>query len=506
MRYSRRDLIARSLCALGASSIPARSLRAAEITFESDPFTLGVASGYPEPAAVVLWTRLAPEPLAPGGGLPREPIRVEWELAADDAFRRIVRNGQTYATGDWAHSVHVEATGLEPGRDYWYRFASGGVRSPSGHARTAPVDRASRLKLAVASCQHYESGHYGAYSAMAGDDLDLVLHVGDYIYENRGTSRVRAHDMPECHTLDDYRMRFALYKSDPLLQAAHASCPWMLTWDDHEVDNDYAAEHSELDDPAPLFLMRRAAAYQAYYEHQPLPRRMVPFGAHQRLHSRAAFGDLAAIHLLDGRQYRSPQACGAGTVEPCEALYARERTMLGEQQERWLADGLAASAARFNLLAQQTVFAHADQRSGPGIGYWSDGWSGYPAARQRLIDGLIERRVANPIVLSGDVHAFLVNDVHARPGDLDSPIAATELVTTSISSAGPPQAALDGWRAENANIHFARSDVRGYTRVTVAHDGLRAELVAVEDVGRADSGAYVLAAFEVPAGQAGIGR
>jgi alkaline phosphatase D len=496
LRYSRRNLITASLSGLGAGLVPARLLRAAELQFDSNPFTLGIASGYPETDAVVLWTRLAPEPLAPGGGMPAGPMPVAWEVAADDSFARVVREGTTYATSDWAHSVHVEVTGLEPGRDYWYRFTSGGARSPVGHARTIAV-QATRLRLAVACCQQYEGGRYAAYGAIARDDPDAVVHVGDYIYEQRGVARVRTHDLPECYTLEDYRARYALYKSDAQLQAAHASAAWILTWDDHEVDNDYADAHSEGDDPPELFLQRRAAAYQAYYEHQPLPRRMVPFGAHQRLHAHASFGDLVSIFMLDGRQYRSPQACGRGTVTPCAALYAQERTMLGQRQEQWLTEGLAARSARWNVIAQQTVVADMDQRPGPDIGYWNDGWSGYPAARRRLMDTLGQPHVRNPVVLSGDVHAFLANDLHAVPGDLDSPIVAPELVTTSISSPGPPQAALDAWRAENANVHLARSNVRGYTRLEWARNTLAAELVGVRDVARADSDTYVLARYEL---------
>ena len=506
MRYSRRELIAKGLGLAGLGLAPARLLRAQEIEFDSDPFTLGVASGYPEPGAVVLWTRLAPEPLAPGGGMPRDAdaVSVDWEAAEDDSFRRIRRSGQAYATSDWGHSVHVEVAGLEPGRDYWYRFRSGGAQSPLGHTRTAPVDPGS-LKLAVASCQQYEGGHYAAYAAMARDDLDLVLHVGDYIYEMRGrTDRVRSHDAPECYTLDDYRLRYSLYKSDPQLQAAHASCPWMVTWDDHEVDNDYADRRSLEGDAEELFLARRAAAYQAYYEHMPLPRRMVPFGPHQRLHARRGFGELAEIWTLDGRQFRSTHACGTGLVNPCSAMYAEEQTMLGTQQEQWLNTGLQRSGARWKLLTQQTVFAHMDQAPGPETGYWGDGWSGYPAARQRLLDFIAERNIANPVVLSGDIHAFLANDVHALPGDPDTPVLATEFVTTSISSPGPRQAVLDSWVPENSNVRFARGEVRGYVRLSLDAQSLHAEFVGVDDVSRADSGTHIVTTFDVAASEPGL--
>jgi alkaline phosphatase D len=510
MRHSRRRVLTTGLGFAAAGYLRTWPARAADIAFEDDPFTLGVASGYPEPNAVVLWTRLAPTPLVPGGGIPAIPIAVDWEVADDERFRTVARRGTVYATPDWAHSVHAEVTGLAPARDYWYRFTSGGVQSPIGRTRTAPARGTlpNRLALAVASCQHFEQGHYAAYRAMAGDALDVVLHVGDYIYEGRGTSRVRTHDAPECHTLGDYRQRYAIYKSDPSLQAAHAAAPWMLVSDDHEVANDYAAEQSGQDDPPELFLARRAAAYQAYYEHLPFPRRLVPFDGRQRLYTSRAFGDLAAVFMLDGRQYRSLQACAPGPlVQPCDELYAPERTMLGPVQEQWLRGALGASTARWNLLGQQTVLAHFDQSGDRPRAYWADSWNGYSAARERLVATLLARPAANPVVFGGDIHAFLVNDVHAVAMDYDSPVVATELVTSSISSAqGSLQAAFDSWRAENPNVRLARSEYRGYLRVAVAPERLRAELVAVDDVTRADSTTHVLAAFDVENGKPGIAR
>ena len=504
MNCSRRELIR---CGLGAAClglVPAGVLRAADVRFTADPFSLGVASGYPQADAVVLWTRLAPQPLAPRAGMPAARVAVDWEVADDERFRRLRRSGTAYAAPERGHSVHVEVQGLDPGREYWYRFISGGIESPVGRTRTAAVAGAVDLRIGVASCQHYESGFYAAYAAMARDDLDLIVHVGDYIYETRGVARVRAHAEPECRTLDDYRRRYALYKLDPLLQAAHASCPWMVTWDDHEVDNDYAADRSEDGDSGGRFLARRAAAYQAYFEHQPLPRRLAPRGPHQRLYARQAFGDLAGIYLLDGRQYRSRQVCGDGLVSPCAALYDEQRTMLGRRQARWLGRRLRDSTARWNLLAQQTVFAHTDQQPGEQVGYWNDGWSGYPAARQRLVDAVARHNVANPVILSGDIHAFLANDVHARPGDPESPVVAAEFVTTSISSRGPSQSRMDRWSVENPNVRMARSDVRGYTRLTLGRDALRVDMVGIRDVSRPDSGAYTLASYDVVAGEPGI--
>jgi len=508
MRHSRRKVLSAGLGLAGASLLRARPTHAAEIKFSDDPYTLGLASGYPEPNAVVLWTRLAPQPLMPGGGMPPAAIAVDWEIGTDEALRTVVRRGTVDATPDWAHSVHVEVAGLEPARDYWYRFTSGGARSAIGRTRTAPAPGTlpNRLTLAVASCQHYEQGHYAAYRAIAADAPDVVVFVGDYIYEGAGTSRVRTHDAPECFTLEDYRHRYAIYKSDPSLQAAHAAGPWLLVSDDHEVANDYAGEHWRLLPPE-VFLKRRAAAYQAYYEHVPMPRALMPVDGRQALHTSRAFGDLAAIFMLDGRQYRSPQACPPLALIACSEMNSPARTMLGAAQEDWLRRSLAASTARWNLLGQQTVFAHFDQSGKGPPAYWADSWNGYPAARERLVATLRERPVANPVVFSGDIHAFLVNDVHARALDNDSPIVAAELVTSSISSVQRQSpATFDLWKSENPNVHLARGDTRGYLRVAVGLEQLHADLIAVDDIARADSPTHVLASFDVENGKPGIAR
>jgi alkaline phosphatase D len=509
MRHSRRTVLSAGLGLAGATLLrPSRS-RAAELRFADNPFTLGVASGYPASNGVVLWTRLAPEPLVPGGGMPAAGVEVVWELATDEQMRNVVRRGRTRAVPESAHSVHVEAKGLAAGRDYWYRFTSGGQQSPVGRTRTAPAPHTipERFTLAVASCQHYEQSYFAAYRGVVADVPDLVVHVGDYIYENRGTVRMRTHDQPECYTLDDYRLRYSLYKTDTNLQAAHAAAPWLLVSDDHEVANDYAGEHSFQGDSREVFLARRAAAYQAWYEHQPLPRKCMPVARRQRFYTASGFGDLVTILMLDGRQYRSSQPCGPEQfVEPCPELFASERTMLGEAQERWVGSALGASTARWTLLGQQTVFTHFDQSGDGPVAYRADAWNGYSAARARLLETLAQRKASNPVILGGDIHAFMVSDVNARPAEPESPIVATELVTTSISSVGPPQSSFDSWLAENSNVRLARGDRRGYLRVTIEPERLRADLVAVDDVEREDSPTHVLASFDVESGRPGVAR
>ncbi len=362
----RRRFLAR-LAALGATAAVPRLLAAPK--YPSNPFTLGIASGYPAPDGVVLWTRLAPDVLAPDGGMPLVAVPVHWEVAEDQSFKRLAAQGLAYAEPAFAHSIHLEISGLKPARPYWYRFHAGAATSAAGRTQTAPALGATldKLRFAFASCQQYEQGYYGAYRHMAEESLDLVVHLGDYLYESSwGENQVRFHEGPEPVTLNHYRARYARYKSDPMLQAAHAACPWLIVWDDHEVENDYAGAQSENLDNPDWFLARRAAAYQAWYEHMPVRRSMVPFGANLQMYTRLTYGQLVEFNLLDDRQYRSPQPCprpgrgGGNGIENCAARENPEATLLGARQEAWLAAGLGQTRARWNVLAQQTLMAQSD--------------------------------------------------------------------------------------------------------------------------------------------------
>jgi alkaline phosphatase D len=509
MPLTRRDFLLRA-AGFAAAGLPAPRLLA-QPRFATNPYTLGIASGYPTPDSVVLWTRLAPE-----SGMPAAAVEVGWEVAADEAFRKIVRRGRETAAPRWAHSVRAEVAGLEPGRWYHYRFHAGGVTSPVGRTRTAPAagTAAERLRFAYASCQQYEQGHYVAYRHMAGEDLDLVVHLGDYIYESSwGRAHVRKHDAGEPITLDEYRNRYALYKRDASLQAAHAAFPWMVTWDDHEVDNDYAADRSQdLDLPA-AFLMRRAAAYQAWYEHMPLPKRMAPTDTGMRIHARADFGALARIHVLDDRQYRSHQACprpgrGGGNVvsaTDCAELRSPGRTMLGAEQEKWLFDGLSDSGARWNVIAQQTLMTRVDRTPGEGQSFWTDGWDGYPEARERLLRFVAEKRVANPVVIGGDVHMFVVADLKADFDDPKASTVATEFTGTSITSQGLSQKTLEIWREENPHVRFGNSQRRGYTTIELDAKRCLTRLRTVDEK-NPDSPVATLATWAVENGQPGAQR
>ncbi|QDV72635.1 alkaline phosphatase D family protein [Botrimarina mediterranea] len=474
------------------------------------PFTLGVASGDPLATSVLLWTRLAPRPLEAGGGMDPLPIAVKWEVAEDEQFKKVVSRGREMATPQLGHSVHAVAEGLRPDRWYYYRFTAGGAESPVGRTRTTPKKFASPdgFRFAFASCQHYESGHYAAYRHMAEQDLDMVVHLGDYIYEGKAKKGgVREHVGNEIESLDDYRRRHALYRSDALLQAMHAQCPWMVTWDDHEFDNNYAASVSEKLEVDPVdFLVRRANAYQAYYEAMPLRPRSLPKGPNLRLYRKVRIGDLAEMFVLDTRQYRCDQPQGDGKHAIDATCLAANQSMLGAEQLEWLEASLLTSSSRWNILAQQVMMGAVD-RAGNDEGYSMDQWSGYLGERNRLMSFLAERRVANPVVLTGDIHSNWVNDLHANDLDEKSPIVATEFVGTSISSGGngPKKTDLSKLQAKNPNVKF-HDRQRGYVACELTHDNWTSRYYTVDDVTKSDSRVDELATFVVESGQPGAQR
>ena len=490
--------------ALGAPFILSSPLVA--LAFEKFPFSLGVASGCPRADGVVLWTRLAPTPLE-GGGMPDVAVPVRWEIAADEAFRDVVSHGVATAIAAEAHSVHVEARGLAADRAYWYRFHAGEATSAVGRTRTAPapVSETQSLRIAVASCQHFEHGYFVAYRHLA-EAADLVLHLGDYIYERSwGHRLVRRHEAAVPTSLPEYRDRYALYKGDADLQRAHAAAPWIVTWDDHEVDNDYTNDRSPGMRGRQVFLRRRAAAYQAWWEHMPVPRSMAPQGASAQIYGQHRFGDLIDLFVLDDRQYRNDHACADGRggdalFTDCAERLDPSRTMLGETQERWLGEALSRPGAAWTFIAQQTLMAEAD-RGGSPPRYWMDGWDGYPAARRRLLDGLGARPGGSAVVLGGDVHSFMVTDL--KPTPADPAVVATEFVTSSITAEGPAPDRTAKLQERNPHIRYARSDARGYLLVELGRRSCVAHLEAVRDVANPDSGTHRLASFAVERGRPG---
>ena len=491
-----------------------RAVRAAAAELADYPFHLGVASGYPTSNAVVLWTRLVPRPDQPGGGMPPLDFPLRFEVAADEGFRRIVARGNAVADARYAHSVHQVVNGLQPARDYWYRFVAGAHASTVGRTRTlpAPRDAVDALRIVVASCQNYEHGHYAAWRHVAASAPHMVLFVGDYIYENNGrTKQVRQHTGGVPLSLDEYRQRYALYQSDPALQSAHASAPWFAVWDDHEVLNDYAGETPGREEDHEVFMRRRAAAYQAWYEHLPVPPGMAPRNGAMRIYARAQLGQLAALHLLDQRQYRSPEACprppqygGLRVGADCAERLDPARTMLGAEQERWLADGLKQQHGAWTLLAQGTAFAQVDESMGDKPEYWTDAWTGYPAARQRLLDALREKQAANPVILGGDIHCSMVAGINTVADRFDTALLASEFVATSITSNPVPQTTLDKWKANNPNLQQLDGSHRGYLSLTLSRKQLRADMVCVDDASNADSACRVGSSWVVESGNPAI--
>ena len=487
------------------------------------PFTLGVASGDPLPRSVVLWTRLAADPFD-GGGTGTRGVPVGWEIAADEHFRRVVQRGTVLTGADLGHSVHVEVEGLRPGRTYWYRFRAGGAISPVGRTRTAPAGRSRprSLSFAFASCQQWQRGYYTAYRHMAEQDLDLVIHLGDYIYEGNipvpvpgTTGNGRAEVAPEVarsepFDLAAYRNRYALYKMDGDLQAAHAAFPFVVTWDDHEVENNYAGGISQIDaepdqDPA-VFLQRRAAAYQAWYEHMPVRSSLRPTGPDLLARRRLRFGDLAEVSVLDTRQHRSDQACGGGVVTRCDEVDDPTRTITGPEQESWLLDGLAASRSRWKVLAQQVFVAPLDFGGGEEVVINTDGWDGYPFSRDRLLGFIADRQVSDVVVLTGDIHTSWVNDLKADFADPASATLATEFVGTSISSDGDGSdtdtAGIAGLVAQNPHIKFF-SARRGFVQCELTRREWRTDFQEVPYVSTPGAPLVTRASFVVESGRAG---
>jgi alkaline phosphatase D len=501
-RFAARRTLLRGSAALIAAPWLLTSARAADLP----RFGLGIASGQPRADTVVLWTRVT------GPALP-DSVPVQWEIARDQGFREIVARGEEIAEAAWAHSVHAEPAGLEPNRWYWYRFRALGQQSPVGRTRTAPpADGAGTLNFAIASCQRFDTGYYAAWRHMAAEELDLVMFLGDYIYEYpSGKHSLRPLEGAGIvRTLEQYRARYTTHKSDPDLQAIHAHLPWLLVWDDHEVGNDYAnLQGQELE---PDFRAQRAAAYQAYWEHLPFPKSARPRGPDMRITGRLDWGTLARIHLLDDRQYRDPQVCpkpnrgGSNTLtlKNCPEFLDAKRTLLGLEQERWLADGWDTTRP-WNLVAQQTLmarFSWTDPANGAGT-YWTDGWDGYAPARKRLFDSIAQRKVGGVVVLGGDVHSNYIADLKLDFDDPASPTIATEYCGTSITSLSFAQSRIDAVLGFNPHMRYGRSDQRGYMRFALDAKQLQAQVRVVDNALDPASGITTAARFTTEASHPG---
>ncbi|MFJ1970950.1 alkaline phosphatase D family protein [Streptomyces sp. NPDC087903] len=505
-----------------AVDLPATGVAAAAeldtARIDTHPFTLGVASGDPQPDSVVLWTRLAPLPYQPDGGLPAERIAVDWEVARDETFATVVARGTATAHPEFHHTVHVEVEALDPGRVYYYRFRTGTWLSETGRTRTAPAadSAVSQLTFATVACQAYHDGYFTAHRHLAQDDVDVVFHLGDYLYEYavdsaggaRGyTDRVLPSLFDhEAATLEDYRLRYALYKTDPDLRAAHAAHPFVVTWDDHETENNYAGDHPENAVSTPEFLLRRAAAYRAYWENQPLRLPQLPAGPDMRLYRRLHWGALAQFDVLDTRQYRSDQAYGDVPHVPGPETADPSRTLTGTTQERWLLDGWRDSRALWNVMPQQVCFSQRKMDLNPAAKVSMDAWDGYPAARRRILDGAKAAGVENLMVLTGDVHVGYAFDVKDDFDDPASRTLGTEIVATSVASGKDGSDRPANWATYmTANPHLKfYNGRRGYARVTLGQTRARADFRTVPYVTTPGATVTTAASFVTEVGDQGL--
>ncbi len=502
-----------NLPARGAVAAPERRAR-----ISKDPFTLGVASGDPLPDSVLLWTRLAPEPFAADGGMGTERVTVEWEMALDEHFAAVLFKGTADAHAEYSHSVHVDVKGLTPGTVYYYRFRAGTWLSPAGRTRTAPhaSSAVSSLRLAAVACQAYQDGYYTVLRHVAQDDVDVVFHLGDYLYEYAvdsagGERRYTDITLPdvfnrETMTLADYRLRYSLYKSDADLRAAHAAHPFVVTWDDHETENNYAGDKAENGIPPEEFLLRRAAAYRAYWENQPLRAAQLPQGPDARLYRRLQWGTLAQFDLLDTRQYRSDQAYDDRPHAPGAESDDPARTMTGAAQEQWLLDGWKSSTALWNVMPQQVCFSQRKFDVTADAPLSMDAWDGYRASRDRVVAGAKAAGVDNWLILTGDVHVAYALDVKEDFDDPASATVGTEVTCTSVASGrdGVEQPAnWDLYLRANPHMKFYNGK-RGYVRAELGRQSTHLDFRTVSAVSTPGAPVTTTASFVTEAGAPGL--
>ena len=471
----------------------------------SDPFTLGVASGDPTDQSVILWTRLAVDSLN-GGGMPAQDIEVLWEVSSTDTFDDIVSSGLATAEERFGHAVHIDVP-LSTGESIvFYRFRIGDYVSPIGKTRlSSPSGSTTPIKVAAVSCQNYTDGFYNAYADLVEQSPDLVTFLGDYIYESGvGTldaTTVRLHNSDEIKDLVAYRNRYALYRSDPLLQAAHAECPWVITWDDHEVENNYANLTPQDSADAEGHAARRAAAYQAWWEHMPV-RLSPPTDESLTIYRQFSWGDLLNLLVVDGRQYRDDQACGdavLSTQPACDEALDPARTMLGAEQEKWFSENINDTTKVWNVMANQTVMT--DIRLGAAVLNY-DQWDGYAPDRNRILSDVVDQGVENFVVLTGDIHLAGVGQL-----TIDSnPTTAmgAEFVSTSISSSGNVSTDTEGLLIALPNIIDAETSHRGYTLHTVTANDWTAEYRIVDNNLVEGSTTSVWKTFKVTAGSPAV--
>lgn len=420
--------------------------------------------------------------------MPARPVRVEYEVAVDDRFRGVVRRGSVVATPQLGHSVHPEIHGLAPGHEYFYRFRAAGEISPVGRTKTMPPARSNprELNFAFASCQAWQGGYFTAYDHMAAEDLDFVVHLGDYLYESGVRTNQRGVETDsrfhtETFDLARYRLQYALYKTEEPLRNAHAAHPFIVTFDDHEVENNWAGDLSQIDtepdQDRAVFRQRRADAFQALYENQPLRRAQFPIGPDAGMHRRLYYGRLADLTMIDTRQYRDDQPCGDGSGVDCAERFDPDRTILGAAQREWLLDGFSDSRTRWQIIGNQAPLGQTDRDAGPALDVWYDPWDGYVAERDRVLAAAQDRGVRNLVVITGDRHTNYAWDLKRDYSDPGSATVGAEFVGTSISSGGDGYDLGDvgtEYLAANPHMKFFNAQ-RGYVRVNVDRDRWRSD-------------------------------
>jgi alkaline phosphatase D len=493
---------------LGLSS-PLAAPLAAEPRFMTNPFLLGIASGDVTDESVVLWTRLLQQPLEADGGMEPVNIPVRWELSLDPKMSRVVRRGEAIATPTFAHSVHIDIDGLDPGREYWYRFSVMSHCSPIGRTKTLPQQDShpGSVRFITASCQNYTHGYFVAYEHMIRDEPDFIIHLGDYFYDTSfGVTDFRHHETEKAPmTVADFRRRHALYKTDKQLQHAHAEIPFFTTIDNHDA----------IEDMDPEKFAQRAAAYQAWYEHMPVRGYRAAGDNHFNLHRKIDLGNLVQISLLDGRQFRdSKEICGNNDYpdygfgnyrERCPAVFDEGRSMLGDVQEKWLTESLLQNSASWNVIASPGPYLpfryHHDDKELSYIGAWDI----YPANRKRIAETIAAAEVGHPLILSGDVHSFWAVDGGLTENP-DERIPVVEFVASSVSANWPEQLAkpVTDNLPHNPQVKFYDPDKRGYLLHEVSESEWKTTARAMEDVRNEQSPALDLASFLVRKGEPGF--
>lgn len=502
---NRRDFLIASLLGCTLKSFPIVAFERAK--FFKSPFSLGIASGDPTDHSVVLWTRLVLEPSKSGGGMPAKIYRVNWQVASDPHMTNIVKVGRSQASPQFAHSVHVDLDNLAPNSQYWYQFSVGSYKSAIGKTKTlAKATSTDSARFITASCQNFTHGHFVAYQHMLDDEPDFIIFLGDYIYDKSFGKSVRQHDSEIApKTLDEYRRRHALYKTDQHLNRAHANIPFFVVPDNHDA----------LIDDDPEKYQQRIAAYQAWYEHMPT-RGYAGLGKNQlNLHRHIQVGNLLNINLLDTRQYRDKESLPDDDIDSSYAFgnyrklsadyYDNERSMLGKKQEQWLLNSITDNQSSWQVIASPGPLSPFEFYKEGQLFRYIGTWDGYPAAQKRLIETIKSNKKNNTIVLSGDVHSFWAWD-GMQYLDKNNNIAMVEFTTSSVTADWPKALSqpIEDNLPVNPQVKLYEPLLRGYMLHEVTSEAWITTAKAMKSVLTDKTEAFIRAKFQVINGQIGF--